>query len=81
MSESRDYRGFRITAQADAGESGFVPSVILAREKSADGSGRKFYPPVEAAFPREDEALRCAMEYGHDLVEGRVEGFDANKML
>lgn len=77
----RKYRGFEINAHAEPVEGAFVPSVTLARENAADGKARKFLPPVKAGFATEDEALRCAMEYGMDLIEGRVEGFDANRMM
>jgi hypothetical protein len=75
MNLKREYKGIEIHAQAPLGASGYVPEVTLVRLGAAV-SERKFYPPVRNGFEIEGEALACAMQYGFDLIDGDVEGFN-----
>ena len=81
MSVDREYKGFEIHAQAPEGVAGYVPEVTLVRHKGDQVRERKFFPPVQAGFATEDEALACAMQYAFDLIDGDVQGFDPHAML
>jgi hypothetical protein len=80
-SGGREYKGFEIHAQAPEGAAGYVPEVTLVRHNGDQVRERKFFPPVQAAFATEDEALGCAMEYAFALIDGDVEGIDPHTML
>ena len=76
MSIKRKYKGVEIHAKAPLGASGYVPEVTLVRPGTSEVSQRKFHPPVRRGFEIEDAALACAVQYGFDLIDGDVEGFD-----
>ena len=76
MHLKREYKGFEIHAQAPLGASGYVPEVTLVRPGAEAVGERKFYPSVPGGFERQGEALGFAVQYGFDLIDGDVEGFD-----
>lgn len=80
MKNARNYRGFTITAIVEQGAGGFIPYVTLAREGGKTETARRFDVPAARPFETEDDATRRAIDYGMDLAEGAVKGFDPNRV-
>lgn len=80
MQRQREYNGFGITAEAfPLPVGGFGACVTLSREGPVRMQS-KFHLPIEEQLATAEEALREAMRYGADLVDGLVPSFDPNDM-
>jgi len=74
MRAQREYNGFEIIAETNNSTvEGYAASVTLMRDGAVQ---RKFDLPLCEELASEDEALREAVQYGADLVDGLCPWFD-----
>jgi len=75
-----EYKGFQISTRAiELPLGGYAASVTLKRHHPRIRESR-FDLPLDAERSTKEEALREAMRYGKDLVDGLVPPFDPRSM-
>lgn len=80
MSLHREYKGVEINAHTERSGDLYLPVVVLTRHNAKDVAEVILHPPCEKVFDDEDDALKSAMEYGLDAIDGNVKGFDPNSL-
>ena len=76
MIAHRFYKGYEVDATALRSGSRFVPQVKLTRHEGGRALETTLSPPSGIGYKDEDEAVKAAMNFGFEAVDGRRMGFD-----
>ena len=76
MSAHRFYKGYEIDAIALRSGKRFVPQVKLTRHGGAQVLQNTLSPPSGIGYTDEEHAVKAAMDFGIEAVDGRRMAFD-----